>query len=87
MNGDGEGCEGEGKIYLVVWGITGGVRGYTVDKVWVPWTRPQGYKVHYALTGTDRSSHYDRGTVCTSTEVTALNASAVRSVAVSTYSQ
>ena len=91
MSGDGDGvrerCEREGKIYLVVWGITGGVRGYTVDKVWVPWTRPQGCIVHYGLTGTDRFSHYDRGTVCTSTEVTALNASTVRSVMVSTYSQ
>jgi hypothetical protein len=70
MNGDGEGCEGEGKIYLVVWGITGGVRGYTVDSLWVPWTAAQGSMVHCSLAGTDCSSHYDRGTLCTSLKCT-----------------
>lgn len=66
-------------------GITGGVRGYTVDSLWVPWTKAHGCIAHCSLDGTDRSSHYDRGTVCTSTKVTTLNASAVWSVVMSTW--
>jgi hypothetical protein len=70
-------------IYLVVDGITGGVRGYSVPSLWVPWTKGQDAMVHFVLAGTDRSSHCERGAVYTSAKCLALNTSAVWSVTVS----
>jgi hypothetical protein len=55
----------------------GGVRGHTVPSLWVPWTAAQGCMVYCSLAGTDRSSHYDRGTGCPSTLWYTLSARAV----------
>jgi hypothetical protein len=85
-DGDGERCEREGKIYLVVWGITGGVRGYSVPSLWVPWTQPQGYMVHCSLAGTDCSSHCDRGTGWTRAMPSSLHSSPLCTGALSDWS-
>jgi hypothetical protein len=89
----GRGITGGGEVRIIFVGDDlcigdniGGVRGYSVPSLWVPWTQGQGCMVHCSLAGTDRSSHCDRGTGWTRAMPSSLHSSPLCTGALSDWS-